>query len=196
MGNWYLFLEHIFLLLFIMPSSTINSGKEKMYLTCYKLQSCNEDLQRKDSSSWSVTIDLSIDVHTTFLSIGLASNILNIAPPPHPLIIDYLIRPTKNLRRIFVATLLISCIWLITCSLVEIDLKLNWYFCSFPARKSENNVAVINEVKAYHAQAKLDEVETILAEGPPKLDEHQDISSQMCVLAHLCIFWAFWSFYI
>ena len=46
-------------------------------------------------------------------------------------------------------------------------------------RKSENSVAVINEVKAYHAQASQNEVDLILAEGRPKEDEHQDISTQM-----------------
>ena len=46
-------------------------------------------------------------------------------------------------------------------------------------RRSENSVAVAHEVKAYHAQAKMDEVEEIVAEGPPNPEDNQDVSSQM-----------------
>ena len=46
-------------------------------------------------------------------------------------------------------------------------------------RRSENSVAVIEEVKAYHAQAKQDEVDEIIAEGPPNPEDNQDVSSQM-----------------
>ena len=40
-------------------------------------------------------------------------------------------------------------------------------------------MAVIKEVSAYHAQASQDEVESVVAEGPPKPEDHQDISTQM-----------------
>ena len=40
-------------------------------------------------------------------------------------------------------------------------------------------MAVAHEVKAYHAQAKMDEVEEIVAEGPPNPEDNQDVSSQM-----------------
>ena len=40
-------------------------------------------------------------------------------------------------------------------------------------------MAVAQEVKAYHAQARHDEVEEVLAEGPPRAEDNQDVSSQM-----------------
>ena len=46
-------------------------------------------------------------------------------------------------------------------------------------RRSENSVAVAQEVKAYHAQARHDEVEEVVAEGPPRAEDNQDVSSQM-----------------
>ena len=49
--------------------------------------------------------------------------------------------------------------------------------CTF--RRSENSVAVAQEVKAYHAQAGQEEVEEIVAEGPPRAEDNQDVSSQM-----------------
>mgnify|MGYP002046680494 CR=1 FL=1 len=46
-------------------------------------------------------------------------------------------------------------------------------------RRSENSVAVAHEVKAYHAQAMMVEVEDIAEEGPPNPEDNQDVSSQM-----------------
>ena len=47
-------------------------------------------------------------------------------------------------------------------------------------RRTENSVAVAQEVKAYHAQAKQDEIEEILAEGLPTPEDNQDISMKKC----------------
>ena len=46
-------------------------------------------------------------------------------------------------------------------------------------RRSENDVAVASELKSYYGQAKQEEVELILSEGPPQSEQHQDISTQM-----------------
>ena len=46
-------------------------------------------------------------------------------------------------------------------------------------RKAESNVQVGQELCAYYAQANHDEVELLLAEGKPRQEDHEDISTQM-----------------
>ena len=46
-------------------------------------------------------------------------------------------------------------------------------------RKAESNERVGQELCAYYAQARQDEVELLLAEGKPRQEDHQDISTQM-----------------
>ena len=46
-------------------------------------------------------------------------------------------------------------------------------------RRAENDVAVANELKSYYGQARQEEVDLVLSEGPPNPEEHQDISTQM-----------------
>ena len=113
-------------------------------------QSCNEDLRRnltlsiqpspsrKDSSywkqaSWSVmTIDLSIDIQKTFglnkpKQSPLSRRFLN---KPSPSTIDSLTNPTKNFRRIFVATLawttspVVQSVWKIWSSPAPAEIKI------------------------------------------------------------------------
>ena len=46
-------------------------------------------------------------------------------------------------------------------------------------RKAESNVQVGQELCAYYAQARQDEVELLLAEGKPRQEDHEDIRTQM-----------------